>query len=272
MADWIKVRTNLWDDPRVTAICDVLDRSEAEIIGGLIKLWSMADSHTEDGTLPSITPKAIDRKIGIPGFADAVAGVGWLEVEACGVSIPRFGEHNGKTAKKRAEAAKRMAALRGRYAESEQKANNCEQKRANGVPNTNTSTSTRDVPNGTSPPISPQGGKSRKVTAAELEAAEPIYQAYPRHIAKPKGLEAIAKALRRVPFDELMAAVREYAKSRQGKDPNLTPYPATWFNAERWNDDRTDWFRAERPASGERPRDAWSNLPATSSGDGPRAF
>lgn len=27
--DWIKMRSNLWDDPRVTGICDLTDQKEA---------------------------------------------------------------------------------------------------------------------------------------------------------------------------------------------------------------------------------------------------
>jgi hypothetical protein len=71
--------------------------------------------------------------------------------------------------------------------------------------------------------------------------AEEIYLAYPRKIAKPAALKAIEKALKKISYDELMPAVQEYAKSRDGEDPKFTPHPATWFNSERWNDDRKDW-------------------------------
>ena len=71
--------------------------------------------------------------------------------------------------------------------------------------------------------------------------AEEIYQAYPRKVAKPAAMKAIEKALKKSSFNDLMAAVREYAKSRDGEDPNFTPHPATWFNQERWNDDRKEW-------------------------------
>ena len=31
--DWIKMRTNLWDDPRVSRICDITGLAEAQVIG-----------------------------------------------------------------------------------------------------------------------------------------------------------------------------------------------------------------------------------------------
>lgn len=33
--DWIKMRGNLWDDPRVAKLCDLTDQGEAAIVGAL---------------------------------------------------------------------------------------------------------------------------------------------------------------------------------------------------------------------------------------------
>jgi len=105
---WIKVRTNLWDDPRVVRLCDLIDTDEARIVGGLVRLWSLADAHSTDGTLV-YSPGSLDRKIGILGFADALQAVGWLQINNAGICVPRFDEHNGKTAKRRAQDASRQA-------------------------------------------------------------------------------------------------------------------------------------------------------------------
>lgn len=107
--DWIKMRTNLWDDPRVAKICDLTDQGEAPIVGGLYWLWAMADSHTEDGILPGLTLKAIDRKTGIQGFGDALCAVGWLADHPEGVRIVGFEQHNGSSAKRRCTDAQRKA-------------------------------------------------------------------------------------------------------------------------------------------------------------------
>lgn len=115
--DWIKMRTNLWDDPRVARLCDLTDQSEAAVIGGLYWLWAMADAHTESGILPGLTCKAIDRKTGVPGLGDALCDVGWLADHPEGVRIVGFEEHNGASAKKRGQTAKRVAAFKAGNAE-----------------------------------------------------------------------------------------------------------------------------------------------------------
>lgn len=111
--DWIKMRSNLWDDPRIAGVCDETDASEATVIGGLYWLWASADQHSEDGIMPGLTLRAIDRKTGIAGFGNALVSIGWIEVDTAGVRIVRFEEHNGTTAKKRAVTAKRVANHRG---------------------------------------------------------------------------------------------------------------------------------------------------------------
>jgi len=110
--NWIKMRSNLWDDPRVARICDLTHKREAEVIGGLYWLWTMADQQTTDGRLDGLSLAAIDRKTGIKGFGLAVARVGWILQSEEGVEIARFAEHNGASAKRRASEAKRMQFLR----------------------------------------------------------------------------------------------------------------------------------------------------------------
>lgn len=118
--DWIKMRTNLWDDPRVARLCDLTDQSEAAVIGGLYWLWAMADEHTEDGILPGLTCRAIDRKTGVQGLGAALCEVGWLADHPEGVRIVGFEEHNGASAKKRCQTAKRVAAFKAGNGEETQ--------------------------------------------------------------------------------------------------------------------------------------------------------
>lgn len=106
--DWIKMRTNLWDDPRISKLCDITGNSEAAIIGGLFWLWATADAHTECGTLPGLTTTAIDRKTGIKGLGQGLVDIGWLADHPEGVRIIGFEEHNGSSAKKRCQTAKRV--------------------------------------------------------------------------------------------------------------------------------------------------------------------
>jgi hypothetical protein len=107
--DWIKMRSNLWDDPRVTRLCDITENTEAAIIGGLYWLWATADQHTEDGHLPGLSVAGIDRKTDIKGFGTALLEIGWISDTQGGVTIARFDEHNGSSAKRRCTEAQRKA-------------------------------------------------------------------------------------------------------------------------------------------------------------------
>lgn len=110
--EWIKMRTNLWDDPRVSQLCDLTGTAEATVVGGLYWLWSTADEHTETGLLPGMSVNAVDRKTGIKGFGQSLVSIGWLKDTPEGVTIERFEEHNGASAKARAQTAKRVAKSR----------------------------------------------------------------------------------------------------------------------------------------------------------------
>jgi len=107
--DWIKMRVNLWDDPRVSRLCDITDTSEAAIVGGLYWLWATADQHSQDGLMPGLTLRAIDRKTGVTGLGAGLVQIGWLADEPEGVRLVRFDDHNGASAKNRAQTAKRVA-------------------------------------------------------------------------------------------------------------------------------------------------------------------
>ncbi|WP_141984741.1 hypothetical protein [Bordetella hinzii] len=103
------MRSNLWDDPRVARLVDLTDSSEAAVIGGLYWLWATADQHTADGFMPGLSCRQIDRKTGVQGLGQALVDIGWIEADADGVSIVNFEDHNGASAKKRAQTAKRVA-------------------------------------------------------------------------------------------------------------------------------------------------------------------
>ena len=106
------MRSNLWDDPRIARICDLTNKREAEIIGGLYWLWTMADQQSTDGHLHGFSIGAIDRKTGVKGLGQALVKVGWIVENEEGVEIARFDEHNGASAKRRASEAKRMQFVR----------------------------------------------------------------------------------------------------------------------------------------------------------------
>jgi len=116
MSSWIKVRTNLHEDPRVLWLATELAVHVPHAVGMLVRLWSYADMHSTDGLLPLVSPKAVDELVGQGGFSAALQQLDWLQVSDNGVMLPRYGEHNGQTAKHRAQVARAVSNHRKRKA------------------------------------------------------------------------------------------------------------------------------------------------------------
>lgn len=233
--DWIKMRCNLWDDPRVASMCDITDQPEAKIVGGLYWLWSTADQHTEDGTMPGLTLRAIDRKTGIPGFGQGLCDIGWLADHPEGVRIIKFEEHNGQSAKRRCTDAQRKANSRGvsalnadkigtgsgldedekrRLAELEKEKRRVERKK-------------------------PPNPRKRGQVSEFPPGFDGFWSAYPRKKAKGAAIKAFAR-LRA--DDALQTAMLEAIARQSASDDwkrdggKWIPYPATWLNDRRWED------------------------------------
>lgn len=99
---------------------------------------------------------------------------------------------------------------------------------------------------------------------SQLSAAQLIYDAYPRHVGKRAALPAIKRSLGRFikqssatdPAGALMDIVKKYAVSVQDKERKFIPYPSTWFNQDRWEDEEdtgpADEGEVNAPYSGAR--------------------
>jgi hypothetical protein len=102
--DWIKMRMDLQTHPKVVRMMSALKADKFRVIGGLHAVWSVFDAHSEDGRLSGYTPDAMDAVVGWPGLTHAMVAVGWATVEGDDtLCAPRFDEHNGKSAKRRAQ-------------------------------------------------------------------------------------------------------------------------------------------------------------------------
>ncbi|MDF1815627.1 MAG: hypothetical protein P1V20_25740 [Verrucomicrobiales bacterium] len=110
--DWIKMETSLAEKPEVLVISSLLDIDRYAVVGRLHRIWSWFDAHSEDGNAKGLTTRFIDELVFLPGFAEALRKVGWLEVRTGSLSIPRFSRHNGQSAKKRAQARNRQQKAR----------------------------------------------------------------------------------------------------------------------------------------------------------------
>lgn len=106
--DWIKMRCELQTHPKIVRILSATRSDKFRVIGGLHSVWSVFDAHSVDGVLFGYTPETLDHVIGWDGFAAAMIAVGWLAFDGAEtLSLPEFGEHNGQSAKRRAEDQKR---------------------------------------------------------------------------------------------------------------------------------------------------------------------
>jgi hypothetical protein len=113
--DWLKMRVGLQSHPKVVRILSVIRPHDVQfltdkfrVIGGLHAVWSVFDTHSEDGILNGYTVETLDHIIGWNGFSRAMVDVGWLvELTGDALQMPDFVEHNGKSAKRRAEDQKR---------------------------------------------------------------------------------------------------------------------------------------------------------------------
>lgn len=108
--DWLKFEVNTPEKPEVLAITIAMGWDDPDLtVGKLLRVWRWFDQHTEEGNAENVTPALLDRIIGVTGFCQAMANVGWLSIEDDGVRLPNFDRHNGKTAKNRSLTAKRVA-------------------------------------------------------------------------------------------------------------------------------------------------------------------
>lgn len=127
--DWIKMRADLHTHPKVVRMASALKADRLRIVGGLHSAWCLFDVHSVDGFLDGYSPETLDDMIGFPGFAMAMMAVGWLEMEAENLVMPRFSEHNGQSAKRRAQDAARKRDVRKKSAPEADKLRTREEKR-----------------------------------------------------------------------------------------------------------------------------------------------
>lgn len=114
MSNWIKMRTDLAEQPEVVAMAVELNVEEDLIIGKLHHLWSWVDRQTTDGNVTGVTGVTLDRVTNMQGFASALVNVGWLLEERNGLTLPGWKEWNSQSSKQRSLNAQRQARYRER--------------------------------------------------------------------------------------------------------------------------------------------------------------
>jgi hypothetical protein len=110
--DWLKVETSTPDKPEILQMAHDLSIDPDAVVGKLIRVWSWFDSHSEEGNAPSVSKLLLDRSVGVTGFVNCMISVDWMREEGETLTIPNFDNHNGASAKKRANTARRVAKLK----------------------------------------------------------------------------------------------------------------------------------------------------------------
>lgn len=72
-------------------------------------------------------------------------------------------------------------------------------------------------------------------TDVEREFAE-WYDAYPRKRGRGQALKAYKAARKKVDAETLLRSIRQQSAALLASGPAYVPYPATWLNGERWDD------------------------------------
>ena len=89
-----------------------------------------------------------------------------------------------------------------------------------------------------------QGTDNKKNNIEENKDREYIaffdefWTAYPKKLDKAKAFRAFRSALRRAKFEDILAGVIAYRNDPK-RDPEFTKYPATWLNADAWENAAT---------------------------------
>ncbi len=113
MNEWMKLELNTPSKRQIFAMARALKKSTNEVLGACVRLWCWCDANCVDGNTGMDTA-SIEEVVCLKGFVRAMAAVAWCKVskDADGaevVLIANFDEHNGHTAKKRAETNRRVA-------------------------------------------------------------------------------------------------------------------------------------------------------------------
>ena len=252
--DWIQMRVNLDTDPAVLEIAAQLGIDEFSVVGRLWKLWSWADQHVTDCNAISVTRSAIDRIVGLAGFADALCKTSWLSGEDGAMCMPNLDRYNTLNAKRRAANRDRQARYRERHSNADVTPPS-RSRNARVTPASREKRYPRREENSNTP-IVPASGDQRD------QAFEEFWSRYPRAVNKPRALRAWrATAAVRPPDADLIAALDAFIDSAdwQRDAGAFIPHPASWLNGHRWAEvlPESQGQNSQKKEKGGPPEDLW---------------
>lgn len=222
--DWIKVRKKLATDGRVRYVCEECHASRVTVLGALLLLWFLGDDEADaDGVLFGYTAKSINELVGVDGFCESLPS-DWIDLTGKWVKLPSYQQHNGKTAKVRAENTERQ-----RHAREGKNVTDMSREVRD---NLHTKSATREEKN-------KNKDKSKNPPTPLTASFDDFWGAYPRKVGKQDAAKAFAKLK---PDAELLARMltaitaQHQTADWQKDGGQYIPHPATWLNGKRWED------------------------------------
>ncbi len=106
---WIKVEYSTLEKIEVAKTATALGMDRYMVVGRLVRIWSYFDIQARDGRIDGIDANFLDRMVQHSGFCAQLAAVGWMTIDAAGITLPNFDRHNGGGAKTRAQGAARQS-------------------------------------------------------------------------------------------------------------------------------------------------------------------
>lgn len=208
-----------------------------QVVGALLQVWFKAQATaTEAGLLEGKSAGWLDLIAEQPGLAAAMIGVGWLLETPDGVTVGNFTEYIAKTAVKKLEHTIRVARVRAGSAEGGElivshAAHNC----AHAAQKVADVSTTPIVP-------APAKKKAKGGTALGSPLFDRFWAAYPKKSAKSDAARAFHKLeVTEELLVRILAAIEKQAKGESWRKDGgqFIPYPATWLNGRRWEDEVT---------------------------------
>lgn len=278
--NWIKVRWNLSRDARVLAMAehvglDDSDRSARAVSFMLVEVWGLVmeqgERDGEDAILMHANLQTLDRVIDTPKFGEAMAQVGWVssatvDGKRC-LRFPNLLRDNKLVKEQRRDNAERQRKYREKSRQNHTTDGISDRNALRGV-TSNGADKIREIreepktENQThvdSDESTPVRGEPKPEFSQRVER---IYDACTWRKEKPReAKKAIVKAGKRVTarylgdadkaFEFLMARVLAYAKSQyvQTTDRQYLPLPASWFNADRFDDPDEAWNQTRKEST-----------------------
>lgn len=227
------VTAGLEHKPQVHGISQAVRLDPDAVVGKLIRVWlEFQEKATDDGLLPAKVPDWLDLLVGCPRFAAAMATAGWLIIESGGLRIPDFDAFVSKKAIRRYEKTMWMAKARLTGGATDADRETPEVSTSGPHPVHNCPHEVHKVPVAAPVPV--------------RQAAKPdglfdrFWSAYPNKKGKADAVKAWAKLKPDEPLLlKMLEAIRVQSLNPRWSENGgqYIPYPATWLNGRRWEDE-----------------------------------